>query len=281
MRVFVTGNRGRIGSVIQQQLETAGHEVVGFDIADGDNICDGAAVRAAARGCDAAIHLASLLGRADDDPDETIDVGLRGTWHVLMAAQENKMQRVVYFSSVNALGVFMGQAPPDYFPIDDEHPPRPRSTYGIAKHLAEEMCSHFTRNTGIPTVCLRPPAVWLPGWYAGVRQRRAEDPNAEFGARWEYGAFCDVRDVAAAAVLGLTCPDPGHVRILLCADDIASETPSREAAARMHPDVPWQGGPEYEADPFKALVTTRLAKEVLGWQPRYRWRDGENSQADT
>lgn len=273
MRVFVTGNRGRIGSVIQRLLEEAGHTVAGFDIADGDNISDGGAVRTAAQGCDAAIHLASLLGRADDDPDETIDVGLRGTWHVLMAAKENAMQRVVYFSSVNALGIFMGQAAPDYFPIDDEHPPRPRSTYGIAKHLAEEMCSHFTFNTGIPTVCLRPPAVWLPEWYAGVQQRRAEDPESEWNTRWEYGAFCDVRDVAAAAVLGLTCPDPGHVRILLCADDIGSDTPSRELAARVHPDVPWRGGAEYDADPYKALVTTRLAKEVLGWQPQYSWRN--------
>lgn len=277
MRVFVTGNQGRIGSVIQQQLEAAGDEVVGFDIAAGDNICDGAAVRAAAQGCDAVIHLASLLGRPDDDPDATIDVGLRGTWHVLMAAQENNMQRVIYFSSVNALGIFMGQAPPDYFPIDDEHPARPRSTYGMAKHLAEEMCSHFTFNTGIPTVCLRPPGVWLPEWYANVRQRRAENPESEWGPGWEYGAFCDVRDVAAAAVLGLTCPDPGHVRILLCADQIASDHPSRELAAKVHPDVPWRGGPEYETDPYKALVTTRRAKEVLGWQPRYRWQDAAES----
>ncbi|MEX1021351.1 MAG: NAD(P)-dependent oxidoreductase [Litorilinea sp.] len=273
MRVFVTGNQGRIGSVIQQQLEGAGHEVVGFDIATGDDICDGAAVRAAAQGCDATIHLASLLGRAEDDPDETMDVGLQGTWHVLQAAQENQMQRVVYFSSVNALGVFMGQAAPDYFPIDDEHPARPRSTYGMAKHLAEEMCRHFTFNTGIPTVCLRPPAVWVPEWYAEIRKRRAEDPESEWNRRWEYGAFCDVRDVAAAAVLGLTCPDPGHVRILLCADEIASEMPSREIAAKVHPDVPWRGGPEFDANPYTALVSTRLAKEVLGWQPRHSWRE--------
>jgi UDP-glucose 4-epimerase len=271
MRVFVTGNQGRIGSVIQEQLEAAGHQVIGFDRANGDDICDGAAVRAAAQGCDATIHLASLLGRPDDDPDEIMDVGLRGTWHVLMAAKENAMTRVVYFSSVNALGVFMGQAPPDYFPIDDEHPARPCSPYGMAKHLAEEMCRHFTFNTGIATVCLRPPAVWMPEWYAGIRARWAENPESEWNRGWEYGAFCDVRDVAAAAVLGLTCPDPGHARILLCADDIGSDTPSREMAAKVHPQVPWRGGPEYETDPFRALVTTQRARDVLGWRPHYSW----------
>jgi UDP-glucose 4-epimerase len=78
-------------------------------------------------------------------------------------------------------------------------------------------------------------------------------------------------------VLGLTCPDPGHVTILLCADDIASDTPSREMADKVHPGIPWQGGPEYEADPYKALVTTRRAKEILGWQPQYSWRGQQSA----
>lgn len=272
MQVLVTGNKGRIGSVIEQQLNAAGHTVVGFDRASGNDLLDGKAVRAAAQGCDAIIHLASLLGGPKDDPDEIVEVGLQGTWHVLMAAKEAQVQRVVYFSSVNALGIFMGLQPPDYFPIDDEHPPRPVSPYGIAKRLAEEMCRHFTAWTGITTICLRPPWVAPPEAYTWMRARRDEDPASEWRRNWEYGAFCDVRDVAAAAVLALTCPDPGHVTLLLCADDIASDTPSRIMAAKVHPNVPWRGGPEYDANPFKALVDTSRAKQVLGWQPQYGWR---------
>jgi len=276
MHVFVTGNRGRIGSVIEAQLEAAGHTVTGFDRADGHDILDGKAVREAAAGCDAVIHLASLLGGSKDDPDETMDVGVQGTWHVLAAAEAAKMQRVVYFSSVNALGIFMGQRPPDYFPIDDNHPAHPRSPYGLAKRMAEQMCEHFTERTGIPTICLRPPWV-LPAedFYAKIREWRKEDPEREWSRNWEYGAFCDVRDVAAAAVLALTCPPPptGHTTLLLCADDISSEYPSREMAAKVHPAVPWRGGSEFEQDPHRALVDTRKAKAVLGWQPKYRWQD--------
>lgn len=272
MKVFVTGNQGRIGSVVAAQLVEQGHTVVGFDRANGDDMRHGQAVRQAAVGCDAAIHLASLLGGPKDDPDETMSVSLMGTWHMLQAAQAEQMQRVVYFSSVNALGIFMGQKAPDYLPIDDEHPPRPGSPYGISKRLAEEMCRHFTEKTGIATLCLRPPAVWAPDTYAQIRAWRAEEPEREWKPTWEYGAFCDVRDVAAAAVLGLTCPAPGHVTLLLCADDISSERPSREMAKLVHPDVPWRGGPEYETDPFRALVDNRRAKTVLGWQPQHRWR---------
>ena len=272
MQVFVTGSRGRIGSVIVEQLHAAGHTVVEFDTTLGQDIRDGAAVRAAAQGCDVVIHLASLLGRTTDDPDETMDVGLQGTWHVLQAAKEAGAKRVVYFSSVNALGIFMGQHAPDYFPIDDDHPARPRSTYGMAKRLGEVMCEQFTFNTGIPTVCLRPPGVFLPDRYALTRTRWAESPESEWSPIWEYGAFCDVRDVAAAAVAGLTCPDPGHVTLLLCADDIASDTPSREMAAARHPEVPWRGGVAYDLDPFAALVDNSKAKAVLGWMPKYTWR---------
>jgi len=273
MKVFITGNRGRIGSVIEAQLTATGHTVVGFDRADGKDILDGAAVRRAAAGCEAAIHLASMLGRPHDDPDETMAVGVQGTWHVLMAAKEEKMQRVVYFSSVNALGIFMGQRAPDYFPIDDNHPPYPSSPYGIAKRLAEEMCRHFTEKHGISTICLRPPWVMPPDFKEKILGWRQENPEREWKPVWEYGAFCDVRDVANAAVLGLTCPDPGHVTLLLCADDINSDTPSREMAAKVHPAVPWRGGPEYERDPYRALVDNSRAKAVLGWQPQYKWRE--------
>jgi UDP-glucose 4-epimerase len=271
MQILVTGHRGRIGSVIAEQLTEAGHTVAGFDRADGDDILNGHAVRAAAQSCDAIIHLASLLGGPKDDPAEIMSVGLQGTWHVLAAAEEARVQRVVYFSSVNALGVFMGLQPPRYLPIDDDHPAIPVSPYGIAKRLAEEMCRHFTEKTGIPTICLRPPWVAPPEAYQWMRTWLDKGGDAEWKPVWEYGAFCDTRDVAAAAVLALTCPDPGHVTLLLCADDIASDTPSRQMAAKAHPDVPWQGGPAYESDPFKALVDASRAKHVLGWQPQYRW----------
>ena len=271
MQVLVTGHQGRIGSVIAGQLQDAGHTVVGFDRASGDDIRNGKSVRAAAQGCDAIIHLASLLGGPQDDPDETIAVGLEGTWHVLAAAETHGIGRVVSFSSVNALGVFMGLQAPAYLPIDDDHPPRPVSAYGLAKRLGEEMCRHFTEKTGAATICLRPPWVVPSEGYAWIRKRLDSGPDAEWQPKWEYGAFCDVRDVAAAAVLGLTCPDPGHVTLLLCADDIASDTPSREMAAKVHPDVPWRGGPEYELEPFKALVDASRAKAVLGWRPRYSW----------
>ena len=271
MKIFVTGHRGRIGSEITRQLTAQGHSVVGYDRADGQDMLDGAAVRAAAKGCDAAIHLASLLGGPTDDPDETMRVSVMGSWHLLQAAEAEQMQRVIYFSSVNALGIFMGLKKPDYLPVDDAYPPQPVSAYGLSKRLVEDMCRYFTERTGISTICLRPPWVSSSEGIERMKEWRAKNPNFDWKARWEYGAFCDVRDVARAAVLGLTCPDPGHVTILLCADESNTKRPSREVAQEVHPDVPWRGGPEYEANPQRALVSNQRAKDILGWQPQYKW----------
>ena len=85
-----------------------------------------------------------------------------------------------------------------------------------------------------------------------------------------------VRDAAGAALAALTCPDPGHVRLLLCADDtaddIAPTIPGRELAARLLPEVPWHGDASWDRDPWRALLDTRPAQRVLGWRPRQRWR---------
>jgi len=277
MQVLVTGSQGRIGRYVQAQLEEAGHTVVGFDQSKGDDIRDPAAVRAAAQGCDAVIHMAAMLADPKDDPNDVMHVNLQGLWHVLTTAEALNIRRIVSFSSVNAMGIFIGESVPDFFPIDESHPCRPGRTYALSKYLGEEMCRLFTGRTGITTVCLRPPGVFFPDTYAAIRQGWAEKPELEWSPIWEYGAFCDVRDVAAAAVLGITCPDPGHARLLLCADDVMTSGPtSRELAAKIHPEVEWRGGEEYVREPFRALVDNSRAKAVLGWQPRYRWQELSN-----
>jgi nucleoside-diphosphate-sugar epimerase len=162
MRVLVTGSGGLIGSAVVERLRAEACEVVEFDIADGHDVMDGPAMAAAAEGCDAIVHAAGGFGRGGGNEVSTITLNVTGNWNALTAAQEAGAKRVVTFSSVNALGVFRGEARPDYLPIDDDHPIRPPTAYGIAKRLIEEMCRCFTATTGISTVCFRPPAVLGP-----------------------------------------------------------------------------------------------------------------------
>lgn len=271
--LLLTGNRGTIGRVVEHHLRRCGYRVRTFDVQDGGDVRDLPALRRAMRGCGAVVHTAALI---DDDagaPEDILAVNLLGTWHVLQAAQEAGVARVISFSSLQALGVAKGQRAPDYFPIDDDHPLRPSRPYGISKQLGEEMCETFTSATGITTVCLRPAMVCDAQVYAAVASARKREPSAEWKPFWEYGAYIDVRDVATAVECALQKPVNGHCRLLLTALDAWTSAPSREMAGRLLPDVPWRGGSEYEAEPRRSLVDISRAVRVLDWTPHYRWAD--------
>ncbi|MFT5086360.1 MAG: UDP-glucose 4-epimerase [Candidatus Latescibacterota bacterium] len=273
MKVFLTGNKGRIGSVVERQLLEAGHEVVGFDIETGGDILDAAAVMQAMEGCDSVAHLAMVMGR-DKARDLVFASGTVGTWNVLDAAETHGIRRVVSYSSVNAMGLFMGEAEPDYLPFDEEHPCRPGRPYGMAKYLGEEICRLFTERTGIATLCIRPPAVLTDERIASLRAAREENEENEWTPIWEYGCYIHIEDLASATVCALTCKDPGHQVLLVVAEDISSrDLTSRQLAQKLLPHIEWRGGEQYESEPYRALVDGRRARQVLGWKPQYRWRD--------
>ncbi|MBU1701060.1 MAG: NAD(P)-dependent oxidoreductase [Candidatus Eisenbacteria bacterium] len=276
MKILVTGNRGLAGAAIERALSGRNYDVAGFDRVGGKDIRDPKALSIAMRGCDAVIHAAALAGQPEAHPSEIIEVNLLGTWNVLWAAECEGVRRIVYLSSVNTLGCFIGEKAPDYLPIDDDYPCSPGTPYGVSKKLSEEMCKHFTARTGIPTICLRPPGIFNEARYLEIRKWMEVDPRNEWTPFWEYGAFIDVWDVARAALCALECPDPGHATFLLCAADIVSaEKTTRELVSQIHPGVPWRGGIEYKEDPYRSLICTERARKILGWEPVYSWRSGK------
>ncbi len=269
--MVVTGNRGFVGSAVAAGLAGAGHEVTGYDLVDGQDLLELDRLNACCRGHDAVVHLAALAHDTAGTPEQILTTNVIGTWHVLRAAEEHGLDRVVFVSSAQALGVAEGESPPDYLPIDDRHPTRASRPYGLSKRAGEELCRAFTERTGTPTICLRPFAVWGPEQYHGIWEARRQRPEFEWEPFWEFGAFIDIRDFVEAVRLALMCPDPGHVRLLLCSADISASAPSREMARRLMEDIEWRGGSAYESEPYKALVDTHLARETLGWEPVHSW----------
>ena len=271
MRILVTGHRGLVGGPVAGLLRDQGHDVTGFDLADGEDLLDPAAVRRAAEGCAAIVHLAALPHDTAGSPERIMAVNVLGTWHVLLAAEAAGAQRVVYMSSAQVFGLAEGERRPDYFPVDDAHPRRAMRPYGLSKCLAEDLCRGFTARTGTATVALRPVMVWRPEDYRRAEERWRADPRSEWEPYWEFGAFVDVRDVAAAVGLALTVPVEGHHRAVLCAVGIAATAPSLELASRLAPGVPVTDPGRYRADPWRALVDCSAAEATLGWQPAHHW----------
>ena len=137
--VLVTGGTGLTGANVCQQLVERGDHVralvrgasdaepltaIGVEVVEGDITQYDDVVRAA-QGCDAAIHTAALLGGASQDINDFIAVNVRGTTHVLDAAEKVGMRRVVALSTSTffdtTTGVPLEDAPLMEAPTDDPY----------------------------------------------------------------------------------------------------------------------------------------------------------------
>jgi dihydroflavonol-4-reductase len=178
VRIFVTGGTGFIGSVVVRQLVDQGHELVCLvrsssstsrlsDVAhervEGD-VRDLDSVRRATKGVAGVVHLASLSSwDLIDAPGmrDTIDLGTR---NVLQAAQEHGRPRVVFVSSLTAVGATSEPHPQDEsteFTLQDE----PGLSYAQAKWRAESTCLEFYR-ARLPVVIVNPGEVYGPNDHA-------------------------------------------------------------------------------------------------------------------
>jgi UDP-glucose 4-epimerase len=272
MTVLVTGSAGTLGVPVSAEFRRHGYSVREFDLADGDDVRDAEAVRGAVAGVRAVVHLAGFTND-DADPSDIMATNVGGTWNVVHAAADSGVERVVFASSVNALGVFRGERTPDYLPIDDDHPVYASSAYGISKYLAEEVCAMVSRSTRLDTLCLRIPHVLAPGSYPAAAPPRRWPRRQHRDGWWEYGAFIDVRDVASAFRFAVDSAFEGHARVLIAGPDAAGQRAPVAIADERLPEVAWRDRARYEADPRLALVDTSTARQLLGWTPQHSWAE--------
>lgn len=286
MRVLVTGSAGKIGQRLVADLLAAGYEVRSFDRTaqkkgqawehiPGD-LRDIYLIRRIVQGVDAVIHAGAIASDSRAvSPEDLLAINVQGTWNLLLACVEAGIERMVFFSSVNALGAVGGHKPAVYLPIDDDYPRHPMSPYQLSKHVGEEMCRSFSEKHGLSTLCLRPVYVAAPEDYSGWFRNWTEERRLD-GAKTEYWAYVDIRDVCAATLLCLTTQGVTHDAFLLTADDTTLETPSDEAVQRCYPETPWpkvDRAAYFAENPHRSLMNCDHAKQVLGWQPKHSWRD--------
>jgi nucleoside-diphosphate-sugar epimerase len=216
-KVLLTGSSGGVGRAARPVLEAAGWAVEPFDLADGQDLRDEAAVLRAMQGCQAVIHAGALAHDSAGTPAEIVATNVLGTWHVLQAAETHAVSRVVYFSSAQVFGFAEGEGTPAYLPVDDVHPLRAARPYGMSKRLAEDMCSAWTSRTTIPTIVLRPVMILTDPALLQVTRADAE-----------LGAFVHADDVATGALRALSVTVDGHIRLTLCGPGQFDTTATRQ-----------------------------------------------------
>ena len=170
MRIAVTGVAGFIGSNLADRLLAEGHEVVGIDnLAYGviEQVPPGADFRKVdirdenlaqhLRGTDTLFHLAAKNSIADcqADPLDAVDVNVRGTVNVLVAAETAGIRKVVLAES-SALYEGSQTLP------TPESEVAPRSFYAVSKFCAMYFADAFARYRGMNLTALRYLCVYGP-----------------------------------------------------------------------------------------------------------------------
>lgn len=101
-------------------------------------------VREACRGMDAIMNFTVLR----DDPVQSFAVNIRGAYHVMKAAAELGIKKVLHTGPQLIDGGYGHD-----FDVDDVPPMPGTGYYGITKYLSVEVCKIYARAYGIQTVC--------------------------------------------------------------------------------------------------------------------------------
>ncbi|MDL2279107.1 NAD-dependent epimerase/dehydratase family protein [Desulfovibrio sp. OttesenSCG-928-G11] len=229
-RLLVIGGAGLIGShVVDELIKTDAKEIIVYDnftrgtlenlkdalkdprvsvFPDGGDILHFDILKKAMEGVDGVFLLSAVwLLQCHEYPYTAFDVNVKGTFNVIMAAIEQKVQRVIYSSSASVYGNALTPT------IDEDHPYNNFTFYGASKIAGEHFFKSLGHRYGLSWAGLRYMNVYGPrqdyrGAYIAVmhkildRLEKGERPQV-FGDGSQMYDFVHVVDVARSNVLAM------------------------------------------------------------------------------
>jgi len=211
----VTGGTGFVGSAVVRHLVAGGHRVralarrgsdrrlladLPVEIVEGD-LTDAVSLRRSLHGCGWLFHVAAFYSLWARDRRLFYDINVEGTRRILQAAAEAGASRVVYTSTVGALGIPKnGSAGTEETPVSLADMV---GDYKRSKFLAEEVARDAARQV-LPVVIVNPSAPVGP---RDIKPTPTGQMIVDFlrGRMWAYLEtglnLVDVEDVAAGHLL--------------------------------------------------------------------------------
>ena len=297
---LITGVAGFIGSSLARALLTQGDQVRGIDnfsTGKRDNITeilgtidfreadllDLEAMHEACRGVDYVFHEAAIpsVPKSVLDPLGSNRANVDGTVHVLVAARDAKVKRVVYAASSSAYG----DTPT--LPKQEGMPPNPISPYAVAKLASEYYMTSFYRCYGLETVCLRYFNIFGPRQdpnspYSGVlakfiTQMLAGEQPTIFGDGEQSRDFTYIDNVVSANLLAAkSSPAKAVGQVFNVATgtrvDLNQTFQLLKNIIGYHGEVKY--GPERAGDVKHSLADLSRTAKALGYKPEVDFEEG-------
>lgn len=305
MKVLVIGGAGYIGSHVVKELMAKNHEVTVFDnlssgliqnlfkkneFIAGDILHPEDLDKAFAHGFDAFVHLAAFkaAGESMIFPEKYSINNINGTLNILNAAVAHNCLNMVFSSSAATFGE------PQYLPIDENHPKNPENYYGFTKLKIEEFMGWYDKLKNLKFAALRyfnaagydpegviyglerNPANLLPVMMEVACGKRGK--LKVFGSDYDtrdgtcIRDYIHVTDLASAHVLALEyiAKNKKSLTLNLGTGKGITVTEMLEATRRITgKEIPAEYVGRRAGDPAQLTASSKLAKEVLGWEPKY------------
>ena len=300
-RVLVTGGAGTIGSTIVDQVLAAGagHVVVLDNLVRGrrENLADALPtgkvelvvgdlrdrdlVHDLTRGQDLVFHQAAIrITQCAEDPRLALEVLVDGTFNVIEAAVEAKVDKLVAASSASVYGLA------EEFPTTERHHHHNNDTfYGAAKSFNEGMLRSFRAMHGLDYVVLRYFNVYGPrmdvhGLYTEVLVRWMEriadgKPPLIFGDGLQTMDFVFTRDIARANLLAAASDVRDGTYNVASGTETSLLELAQALLRAMDSDLEVEHGPERAVNGVtRRLADTTAARVDLGFEATVGLEDG-------
>lgn len=159
-KLVLTGAAGRLGSYLREPMTRLADELVSTDIVeDIGKLYDGETyikadlasfddMTRAIEGADMVVHMGAFV---DEGPfEQLLGPNFVGSYNVWEAAYRTGAKRVIYGSSIHAVGMY----PKNEF-IGTDVPHRPDTFYGLAKCFSEDLGRMYFEKRGLESVHMR------------------------------------------------------------------------------------------------------------------------------
>ena len=294
MRVLIMGGSGFLGSHIVDRFVNGGATVTVFDrnleryrapkvgvrYIIGDLGNHGSVDEVIGARFDAVVHLVSTTTprTSNESPEFDIQTNVIGTVNLLNSCVEHHVGKLIFLSSGGTVYGDIGDAAS----VDETHPTRPISSYGITKVAIESYLHMYQRLYKLDYVALR-----LSNPY-GERQ----DPRNSLGALtiflnrilagehievWGDGSvtrdFIYARDVADAIYLSTINSISGVYNVGSGEGlSIRSLLDALQQATKIAPKVIWLSGRPFDVP--RIVLNCNKFRKAVGWQPSVSLNDG-------